>query len=54
MTAPSAATRLHTPLSDADVLRLNVGDQVLLSGVVYTARDAAHQRMGLSLLLQNQ
>jgi len=36
---------LITPLSKADVLALRAGDQVLISGVVYTARDAAHQRM---------
>jgi len=36
---------LSTPLSQANVLALRAGDWVLLSGVVYTARDAAHQRM---------
>jgi fumarate hydratase subunit beta len=39
------AIRLHTPLKDEDVERLTVGDPVLLNGVVYTARDAAHKRM---------
>ena len=37
--------KLSTPLSEADVLSLKAGDHVLLSGVVYTARDAAHLRM---------
>ncbi len=37
--------RLRTPLSDEDVLRLRAGDWVHLSGVVYGARDVAHQRM---------
>lgn len=37
--------RLTTPLSDADVERLSAGDRVLLSGVIYTARDAAHARL---------
>ena len=37
--------KLHTPLSEADVLSLKAGDQVLLSGTVYAARDAAHLRM---------
>jgi fumarate hydratase subunit beta len=37
--------RLTTPLSDADVEKLSAGDQVLLSGTVYTARDAAHARL---------
>jgi fumarate hydratase subunit beta len=40
---------LETPLTEADVLRLHAGDQVLLSGVVYTARDAAHKRMAEAL-----
>ena len=29
---------LHTPLSDEDVLGLKAGDNVLISGVIYTAR----------------
>ena len=37
--------RLTTPLSDADVEGLTAGDQVLLTGFVYTARDAAHARL---------
>ncbi len=37
--------RLHTPLKDEDIEHLNIGDAVLLNGVVYTARDAAHKRM---------
>ena len=37
--------RLTTPLTESDVLSLHAGDHVLLSGVVYTARDAAHLRM---------
>ena len=39
------AIRLDTPLSEEDVLRLRAGQQVLISGVLYTARDAAHRRM---------
>jgi fumarate hydratase subunit beta len=35
---------LHTPLS-SEVLDLRAGDQVTLSGTVYTARDEAHRRM---------
>ena len=41
--------RLQTPLTEADVLSLKIGDQVLLSGVIYTARDAAHKRMAEAL-----
>jgi len=36
---------LSTPLSAEDVAALRVGDTVFLSGTVYTARDAAHQRL---------
>ena len=37
--------RITTPLSDADVESLKAGDRVRISGVVYTARDAAHGRL---------
>ena len=37
--------KLATPLTEEDVKSLHAGDHVLLSGVVYTARDAAHLRM---------
>jgi fumarate hydratase subunit beta len=37
--------KLQAPLSDADVRSLNAGDEVLISGVVYTARDMAHKRL---------
>src|SRR5262249_45196118 len=33
------------PLSDADVEALTAGDRVRISGVLYTARDAAHGRL---------
>ena len=36
---------MKTPLTDADVEKLKIGDSVRLSGVIYTARDAAHKRM---------
>jgi len=38
-------TILRTPLSPEDVKKLRSGDRVLLSGVVYTGRDAAHKRL---------
>ena len=41
--------RLTTPLSDEDVVALRAGQPVLISGVVYTARDAAHKRMAEAL-----
>jgi fumarate hydratase subunit beta len=36
--------RLSTPLNDENVTALRAGDSVLISGVVYGARDAAHRR----------
>ena len=39
------AKRLHTPWSDATVEALNAGDLVLITGVIYGARDAAHKRL---------
>jgi fumarate hydratase subunit beta len=42
--------RISTPLSDQVIAGLKAGDRVLLSGVVYTARDAAHKRLVESLL----
>lgn len=37
--------KLKTPISEADIRNLKVGDTVLLSGVVVTARDEAHKFM---------
>lgn len=37
--------RLETPLHDADVEALRIGQKVLLNGVIYTGRDAAHKRL---------
>lgn len=39
-----ATHRLTTPLTDDTIRQLAVGDEVLLSGVIYMARDAAHKR----------
>jgi fumarate hydratase subunit beta len=36
---------VRTPLSNADVQSLKAGDRVRISGVLYTARDAAHARL---------
>lgn len=36
---------IKTPLSKSDALRLRAGDLVYLTGTVFSARDAAHQRM---------
>ena len=37
--------RLTTPVSKEELAPLRAGDTVLLSGIVYTARDAAHKRL---------
>lgn len=42
MTEP---VRLTPPLADEDVENLKVGDKVLISGTIYTGRDAAHKRL---------
>jgi fumarate hydratase subunit beta len=41
----SEAIRLRTPLANADVEKLKAGDKVLISGVIFTGRDAAHKRL---------
>ncbi|MBQ7623903.1 MAG: Fe-S-containing hydro-lyase [Clostridia bacterium] len=37
--------RIKTPLSREDARKLKSGDSCLISGVIYTARDAAHKRL---------
>jgi len=37
--------RIKTPLTDEVVLDLRVGDRVLITGYLYTARDSAHKRL---------
>jgi fumarate hydratase subunit beta len=37
--------KITTPLSDEVISSLRAGDQVLISGILYTARDAAHKRL---------
>lgn len=39
------AIRIKSPLSRDDARKLKSGDSVLISGVIYTARDAAHKRL---------
>lgn len=39
------AIAIHAPLSREDARSLRAGDSCLLSGVIYTARDAAHKRL---------
>lgn len=40
---------LKAPVTDDDIKNLAVGEEVLVEGVVYAARDAAHKRMVESL-----
>ena len=37
--------RITIPLTDEALADLKAGDEILLTGVMYTARDAAHQRI---------
>lgn len=37
--------RISLPLKEEDVRSLHAGDAVLLSGILYTARDAAHRKL---------
>ena len=40
-----ANVRVKAPLSREDARNLKAGDSCLISGVIYTARDAAHKRL---------
>ena len=44
-TAADGFKEVTPPLSDADVEALKAGDRVRITGVLYTARDAAHGRL---------
>ena len=37
--------KLQTPLTEDKILSLKAGDSILLSGIIYSARDAAHKRL---------
>jgi len=37
--------KLNIPISEEDIRKLRVGDEVLLSGIIVTARDQAHKLM---------
>jgi fumarate hydratase subunit beta len=41
--------RITMPITDDDVSQLKIGDHVRITGTIYTARDAAHNRMIESL-----
>jgi fumarate hydratase subunit beta len=41
----SSEIRIKTPINTEEVRKLKAGDNVLISGVIYTGRDAAHKRL---------
>jgi fumarate hydratase subunit beta len=41
----SEVQKIHAPLTESDVRSLKAGDDVLIDGFVYTARDMAHKRL---------
>ena len=38
-------SNIKSPLDEETIKKLKAGDQVFITGVIYTARDAAHKRM---------
>lgn len=40
-----ARVHVTTPISDEQARQIKAGDEVLISGEIYTARDAAHKKM---------
>ena len=47
------AIKINTPLTREKARELKAGDSCLISGVIYTARDAAHKRL-CELIAQNK
>lgn len=45
--------KFKLPLTEEEILSLRAGDVVYLTGVIYTGRDAAHQRL-VNLLKENK
>lgn len=37
--------KVSSPLQEEEICKLKSGDSILLSGIIYTARDAAHERL---------
>jgi fumarate hydratase subunit beta len=52
-TASDGIKDISTPLTDEDIAALKAGDRVRITGVIYTARDAAHGRL-LPLIEKNE
>lgn len=47
--AQASPIRVNVPLDNEAVQALRIGDRVLLSGMIYSARDAAHKRLTQAL-----
>lgn len=47
------AVKINTPLTQEKVRELKAGDSCLISGIIYTARDAAHKRL-CELIAENK
>ncbi len=45
--------QISTPISDEEILSLNVGDQVSISGTIFTGRDAALPQLVELMLCHN-
>ena len=41
----SEPIRISPPLSDEDIMKLKIGDRVLITGKILTGRDSAHKRL---------
>ena len=41
----SEPIKIKTPVSNEDIMKLKIGDSVLISGIILTGRDAAHKRL---------
>ncbi|MBM3255098.1 MAG: TRZ/ATZ family protein [Candidatus Omnitrophica bacterium] len=41
--------KINTPLLKKEIEKLKAGEKVLLSGVIYTARDSAHKRLAQAI-----
>lgn len=45
LSSDKRTVRLHAPLDEKSITALKAGDEVCLSGVIFTARDQAHKRL---------
>lgn len=41
----SEPKRISPPLSDEDIMKLKIGDRILITGKILTGRDSAHKRL---------